>query len=88
MNEQHTPGSWEIDDNYIISSIDGIYYQICKLSGRGDRTEANARLIAAAPELLAACEELLRVVYEGDWHTEVQPALDKAKVAIAKARGE
>ena len=40
--------------------------------------EANARLIAAAPELL---EELERAVSYG-WHH--QPALD----AIAKARGE
>jgi len=49
---------------------------------------ANARLIAAAPDLLAALEELLRVVYEGDWYWEVQPALKQAKSAVAKVEGE
>ena len=36
---------------------------------------------------LAAVKELLRVVYRGDWHTEVQPALKQAKSAVAKVEG-
>ena len=47
---------------------------------------ANARLIAAAPELLEALESILMAHgrYPLDW-TE---ASEKAEVAIAKARGE
>ena len=44
--------------------------------------EANARLIAAAPELLEALEELLA-------ETWINGAFaDKARAAIAKAKGE
>jgi len=42
---------------------------------------AKARLIAAAPDLLAALKELVDVV-GGDFH-----ALDKARAVIAKAEG-
>jgi hypothetical protein len=45
----------------------------------------DARLIAAAPDLLEALEELL-VQREG--HYSTQTAWDKARAAIAKARGE
>ena len=46
---------------------------------------ANARLIAAAPELLEALEELIAATN----HLEPCPATaDKARAAIAKAKGE
>lgn len=53
-----------------------------------DRTdeeiEANAHLIAAAPDLLAACVELIR----GDGTSDsVQRAIDLARAAIARAEG-
>lgn len=53
-----------------------------------DRTdeeiEANAHLIAAAPDLLAACVELIR----GDGTSDsVQRAIDLARAAIAKTEG-
>lgn len=44
---------------------------------------ANARLIAAAPDLLTLCETCLRVLYE-DEHPNLRQAL---REAIAKARG-
>jgi len=44
-------------------------------------TVEKARLIAAAPDLLAALKELVDVV-GGDFH-----ALDKARAVIAKAEG-
>jgi len=49
------------------------------------RETANARLIAAAPDLLEVLQELL-VQREG--HYSTQTAWDKARAAIAKARGE
>lgn len=46
-----------------------------------DDAEANARLIAAAPDLLEACE-MLREVADGSWSRNLLDA------AIKKARGE
>ena len=54
---------------------------------------ANARLIAAAPELLEALEKCASVIgapQEGNWATddEVNDAYDRAGAAIAKAKGD
>lgn len=44
---------------------------------------ANAHLIAAAPDLYAALEHMIR------WHDQLSPAdIAKAEAALAKARGE
>ncbi len=45
-------------------------------------------LFAAAPALLEALEELVRVYETGDWHTEFRPALEQARAAIALATPE
>lgn len=45
--------------------------------------EANASLIAAAPEMLAVLLKLRR----GDLHQRVRPLYDEAQAAIAKATG-
>ena len=45
-----------------------------------------ARLIAAAPDLLAALEEIAAIAPVGDF--EVHRAVDIARAAIAKAKGE
>lgn len=50
-------------------------------------SEANARLIAAAPDLLAALEQVTTAAAQG-WSGELlKVALDKARAAIAAARG-
>ncbi len=53
--------------------------------------EANARLIASAPDLLAALEELtdqLRGIGIPDWHGAEGLTLEQADAAIARAKGE
>jgi hypothetical protein len=47
---------------------------------------ANARLIAAAPELLEACKRLLGCMNAAGW--EGAPDSDYARAAIAKAEGK
>jgi len=101
MMAKHTPGPWKVisrtsyqDFEPGVAEPDYDWLQVvrdcepatlvCDLS---DDSVHDAELIAAAPDLLAALEELLRVVYEGDWHTEVQPALKQAKSAVAKVEG-
>lgn len=51
-------------------------------------TESNARLIAAAPDLLAACEWLISAIGEGSRDEHMIYAKEQARAAIAKARGE
>jgi hypothetical protein len=61
-------------------------------------TKANARLIAAAPSLLAALENMTAIVEniagsfamrgEYGWENDDQTELDAARAAIAKAKGE
>ena len=59
----HTPGPWNVTGLYVRERDGGLIASILDL-WHGQRTpkakkNANARLIAAAPELLAALEELL-----------------------------
>ncbi len=52
-----------------------------------EEMEANARLIAAAPELLASLSAMLTYfgMDEDEWS---KPVVDKARAAIAKATGQ
>lgn len=87
MNEiKHTPGPWHWDDTvwgYDPEQqapwlVDGNDDRI--LSGTIECNEANARLIAAAPELLLS----LMPFANGNWTSELA---EKARDAIYKATG-
>ncbi len=52
----------------------------------GGMSEANARLIAAAPDLLAALEGILAQIQRPP-HMAFADDIDTARAAIAKARG-
>ena len=91
-NTQHTPGPWDVSDvqrdrEFLIhngaTDIAVTYWAL------GD-CAANARLIAAAPELLAALEEFCR---ECDGYLDGNDGspwgtLLKGRAAIAKATGK
>ena len=72
----HTPGPWEprrlLADGYLIKKegweIRTPSYDVATWIERGApiRKEADARLLAAAPDLLAACEDLIASIAE-DW---------------------
>lgn len=55
-------------------------------SAYAEMFEANARLIAAAPELLEALELCLHAVCLAGWEGDL--CAEKARAAIAKATGE
>lgn len=101
MEAKHTPGPWFVDldirpgmewNNHIVARDGDL--RICFMAHGGEyedkqaEAEANARLIAAAPELLAALELLVKDV--GDYEAWQRPchALDVAREAITKAKGE
>ena len=94
MTAKHTPGPWSVQDgDRVFGYSTGKPYSHCLHEGIGYKTEreANARLIAAAPELLAALENAANVlagIATGDLKTigKDSPALAQARAAIAKAK--
>ncbi len=86
MSTLHTPGPWrDVDgrifsDGYLISGAPIATVHKRKASGQ---YEANARLIAAAPELLEALRGLVSIYSTDSTEAEV---ID-ARAAIAKAEG-
>jgi hypothetical protein len=49
---------------------------------------ANARLMASAPELLAALERMLGKAYKQNWNDMYPDELAQAEAAVDKARGQ
>ena len=81
---KHTQGPWLVEGRAVYALNDDGYNRFSALvqdaHTPGDELEANARLIAAAPELLEALECLLEMGHA--------KAGDLARAALAKARGE
>ena len=104
---KHTPGPWlinresedVIEGKLSIESVNAetqLSYFIAQVDECKSQ-EANARLIAAAPELLEACETLFRWLAAEDNHNLMPDfyerialcnlAQEQARAAIAKAKG-
>ena len=103
MGAKHTPGPWSIDRTserhgqrpYGISAgkRGPTPKKIVNWGGMSapasQESEANARLIASAPDLLEALETLTSVLAAPSLDRDaVEPAYRKAVAAIAKATGE
>jgi len=88
---KHTPGRWMISAEryrYIrVYAHNGGIAHLDTVDGEG---MANARLIAAAPDLLEALEELLSMCQrQEDFHDDGDGCMfERASAAIAKARRE
>jgi hypothetical protein len=109
MSAKHTPGPWELDDENAVCA-GGVYIAAvkqvpCVAIRSIDLVtwDANARLIAAAPDLLDACRAMVAwdaaensaEPFDNDNGTGFyqrialcREAFDKARAAIAKATGE
>lgn len=77
MSTEHTPGPWKAFGTavYFPGIRGGFDLRSCP------NPEANARLIAAAPDLLDALKEVVRI------SDRKHDAWDAARAAIAKATG-
>ena len=104
MSAQYTPGPWEADGYHVRQRVTGLrsiaevaytgphhtppheYPKSCRLVD-----EANARLIAAAPDLLEALAKVWPFLQEDDGHgansMDYQEAINAVRAAIAKAKG-
>lgn len=88
---KHTPGPWEVSKNgvYVVSRF--AHFNICRIKSElhddsiTEISTANARLIAAAPDLLAALRDMLNNFGGNDNET---PFIVQARAAIAKAEGK
>jgi hypothetical protein len=88
---KHTPEPWRYEEfgpnviikatkNPMLSVVHSLYHE------SREQMEANARLIAAAPELLEALEMMLEMSEMGGFGKAY--AEDVARAAIAKGKGE
>lgn len=102
----HTPGPWFVTSSGqphdLVTSThdDGLDDDVCEVYGGNDDSDevraANAHLIAAAPELLAALKEAERALTVAVRHACDMPDFDPgehhvikaARAAIAKAEGK
>lgn len=93
---KHTPGPWvpQVDNGRQVVTTDGEW--ICQLWTKYEDDMVNAQnnvlLIAAAPDLLAACEKYLAAEQQlvpggGIPYAAMIEASQAAKDAIAKAKG-
>lgn len=98
---KHTPGPWVHDRDGEILGPDNVIVVYAHGAQRAVQTDEDARLIAAAPDLLEALENLIDACSRPDGRiccdghdcgcmgtTYHQLAEHYAKEAIAKARGE
>jgi hypothetical protein len=78
----HTPGPWHlVSHRPNLVKVETARVVVCdSFGGLSDETLANARLIASAPDLLAALERLTHPMADDD-------DLDYAREVIAKAKG-
>lgn len=86
----HTPGPWFISEDPYIHVRQGTGEDnrgSCVLA-RDYCSLADARLIAAAPDLLAALEMLWANCIPAEQNAVGRIALDAARAAILKAKGE
>jgi hypothetical protein len=110
MNNAHTPAPWNAcyknhDNGEIYFAImgtpngleDNLPHKgafICKVTGKRERMEANARLISAAPDLLSALEGLMKRAvkdaehYAPDGNEPIWAFISDASDAICKAKGK
>ncbi len=105
MNAKHTPGPWALDRSgvKVLDPREKSEYVLANVHGASIRElEANARLIAAAPDLLEALEALVGenrpltslCIHDGEdafgrvKGTWSVEAQRKAVAALAKAKGQ
>lgn len=94
---KHTPGPWKTKDmvtGWIVGpgTIDGPSY-VADVHRHTDgmtdaEAEANAALVSAAPEMLAALEAMLRAHEDGTFGVDGEQGRTLARDAVAKARGD
>ncbi len=97
MNAQHTPGPWRFTEGEYLyvngTGDDGKRTFILQRTIKGnrlseqERIRADARLIAAAPDLLEALKEIFRELAWDQLPPHKRSLAENARAAITKATG-
>jgi hypothetical protein len=86
METKHTPGPWAKYGS-VIRSLSGSERKVAEVRVLDDEGQANAKLIAAAPDLLAALQKLHVSLSElndcGDAGRMVEEDVETARAAIS-----
>lgn len=91
MTLKHTPGPWNTTGNGLVYSVDEVVADATFGCMDGETTIANARLIASAPDLLAALQyvtDILSSSIAPDDYEPFRKCVSQARAAISKATGE
>jgi hypothetical protein len=88
-NTLHTPAPWQVSPYGNITSKSLVIAKVEQMPGNYEsEKQANARLIASAPDLLSALDLLLnKINAHGLENKHMIPAIEKAELAIANAKG-
>lgn len=84
QESKHTPGPWTVVNCIYVQSPDGIDVAVTVRHRKSFPWRENARLIAAAPELLEALELLLK--WSNPIVSEHAQCVEFAKATVAKAK--
>jgi hypothetical protein len=103
MSAQHTPGPWGVLSTAVGPAYTAVCigqlneekglngasdeYAVCVVPLIHDESRANARLIAAAPDLLTALEDIVQASDANDGDS-LMNAIQAAQTIIAKATGQ
>lgn len=87
---EHAPGPWEASGSSVVEDKRGRIVASCQFNGGDDDEEcANAALIAAAPEMLAALKVVSRLHQISEPHrADLCHICTGVDSAIAKAEGQ
>lgn len=91
MTSKHTPGPWAHDSGSTLVITEEYIIADCTAAALPEsEQEANARLMAAAPELLEACKDALEFIdfLMHDSLVSDGETRNMLRAAIAKAEGE
>ena len=84
--KEHTPGPWVAAGTDIDAAAKTVAIATCG-PGRTGEAVANARLIAAAPDMKEALEGVMRMTFEDLSAEESGEIIEAAVRALVKARG-
>lgn len=87
MSAQHTPGPWRAAGNHVFSIAGRLTVTRCEY-GTDDERNANALLIAAAPELLDLAYQYLSDLRYPPTSDSRERRIERIQQVIAKAIGE
>jgi hypothetical protein len=94
---KHTPGPWKafrdatLNTQGLMGENGDLVFDVGTSEDGYCPRKADARLIAAAPDLLEACKDMVQVAIDemgyGTYAMVEQSAIDKIRTAITKAEG-